>query len=75
MGTIVAAFIILGVEFRPDYRVLSYDRFAWFKDEEFRFMIAILAIFISIVFFSGNIDGDLLTRFRLDDGAFSNAIF
>jgi trk system potassium uptake protein TrkH len=66
IDTIVAAFIILGMSsFVLHYRVLTSDRFAWFKDEEFRFMIAILAIFISIVFFFGNINGDLLTRFRL----------
>jgi trk system potassium uptake protein TrkH len=66
IDTIVAVFIILGMSsFVLHYRVLWSDRFAWFKDEEFRFMIAILAIFISIVFFFGNIDGDLLTRFRL----------
>jgi len=66
MGTIVGVFIILGMScFVLHYRVLSSDRFAWFKDEEFRFMIAILAVSISIVFFFGNIEGDLLTRFRL----------
>ena len=41
---IVAVFIILGMSsFALHYRVLTSDRRAWFKDEEFRFMIFILA--------------------------------
>ena len=42
---IVAVFIILGMSsFTLHYKALTSDRLAWFKDEEFRFMIVILAV-------------------------------
>jgi trk system potassium uptake protein TrkH len=63
--TIVAIFIILGMSsFALHYKVLKSDRLGWFKDEEFRFMISILAIGILILVFFGGIQGDLATRFR-----------
>ena len=63
---IVAAFIILGMSnFSLHYRVLTSDRLAWFKDEEFRFMITILSVATMILIFFGGIEGDLATRFRL----------
>jgi trk/ktr system potassium uptake protein len=65
IDSIVAVFIILGMSsFVLHYRVLSTDRFAWFKDEEFRFMVVILAIATLIIFVFGQISGDLLTRLR-----------
>ena len=62
---IVAVFIILGMSsFTLHYRVLTSDRLAWFKDEEFRFMIAILATATAVLLFFGGIDGSLMERFR-----------
>jgi len=62
---IVAVFIILGMSnFTLHYKVLTTDRLAWFKDEEFKFMIAILAAATLVLLFFGGIEGDLLTRFR-----------
>ena len=62
---IVAVFIILGMSsFTLHYKVLTSDRLAWFKDEEFKFMITILAAATLILLFFGGIQGDLLTRFR-----------
>jgi len=62
---IIVIFIILGMSsFTLHYRVLTSDRLGWFKDEEFRFMISILAIGTLILIFFGGIDGDLLTRLR-----------
>jgi len=65
IDSIVAIFIIIGMSsFVLHYRVLSTDRFAWFKDEEFRFMIVILAIATLLVLAFGQINGDLPTRLR-----------
>jgi trk system potassium uptake protein len=62
---IVAVFIILGMSsFTLHYKVLTSDRSAWFRDPEFRFMIAILAITTTILLFFGGIDGGLMERFR-----------
>jgi len=64
--TIVAVFIILGMSsFSLHYKVLTKDRLAWFKDEEFRFMITILAAATVVLIFFGGIQGDLITKFRL----------
>jgi len=65
IDSIVAVFIILGMSsFVLHHRVLSSDRFAWFKDEEFRFMISILAVGTLILMFFGGIEGDWTARFR-----------
>ncbi len=62
---IVTVFIILGMSsFTLHYKVLTADRLAWFKDEEFRFMIAILGAATLVLIFFGGIEGDLLDRFR-----------
>ena len=62
---IVAVFIILGMSsFALHYRVLTSDRMAWFKDEEFRFMIIILAAATAVLLLAGGIQGDLADRFR-----------
>lgn len=62
---VVALFIILGMSsFTLHYRVLTSDRLAWFRDAEFRFMIAILAITTTVLLFFGGIDGGLMERFR-----------
>ena len=62
---IVAVFIILGMSsFSLHYKVLTSDRLGWFKDEEFRFMIAILAVATLILMFFGGIEGQLMDRFR-----------
>lgn len=62
---IIVIFIILGMSnFTLHYRVLTSDRLGWFKDEEFLFMISILAVGTLILIFFGGIQGDLLTRFR-----------
>ena len=62
---IIVVFILLGMSnFSLHYKVLTSDRFAWFKDEEFRFMISILAVGTLILIFFGGIHGDILTRFR-----------
>ena len=62
---IVAVFIILGMSsFSLHYKVLTTDRLGWFKDEEFRFMIAILAVATLILMFFGGIEGQLVDRFR-----------
>ncbi len=62
---IVAFFIILGMSnFTLHYKVLTSDRLAWFKDQEFRFMLSILAAATLVMLFFGGIQGDLLTRFR-----------
>ena len=62
---IVAVFIILGMSsFTLHYKVLTSDRLAWFRDAEFRFMIAILAITTTVLLFFGGIDGGLMERFR-----------
>jgi len=63
---IVAVFIILGMSsFTLHYRFLTSDRTAWFKDEEFRFMLAILALATAVLMLAGGIHGDLAERFRL----------
>ncbi len=65
IDAIVAVFIMLGMSsFALHYRVLKSDRLGWFKDEEFRFMIAILATGTLILVLFGGIEGDLLTRLR-----------
>jgi trk system potassium uptake protein TrkH len=62
---IVAVFIILGMSsFTLHYRVLTSNRLAWFKDEEFRFMLFVLVIATSVLLLAGGIDGDLATKFR-----------
>lgn len=62
---IIVIFIILGMSnFTLHYKVLTSDRLGWFKDEEFRFMISILAVGTLILIFFGGIQGDLLDRFR-----------
>ena len=62
---IVALFIILGMSsFTLHYKVLTSDRLGWFKDEEFRFMISILAVATLVLMFFGGIDGQLMERFR-----------
>jgi len=62
---IVALFIVLGMSsFTLHYKALTSDRLAWFKDEEFRFMIIILATATTILLFFGRIDGGLTERFR-----------
>ena len=62
---IVAVFIILGMSsFTLHYKVLTSDRLGWFKDEEFRFMIAILAVTTLVLMFFGGIEGQLVDRFR-----------
>jgi trk system potassium uptake protein TrkH len=62
---IVAVFIILGMSsFSLHYKVLTSDRLAWFKDEEFRFMISILAAATIILIFAGGIEGSPAERFR-----------
>ncbi|MDD1754337.1 MAG: TrkH family potassium uptake protein, partial [Methanothrix sp.] len=64
--TIVAVFIILGMSsFSLHYKVLTEDRLAWFRDEEFKFMLTILAAATVILIFFGGIQGDLLTKIRL----------
>jgi trk system potassium uptake protein TrkH len=63
---IVAVFTILGMSsFSLHYKVLTSDRFGWFRDEEFRFMISILAVGTLVLIFFGGIEGDILTKFRL----------
>jgi trk system potassium uptake protein TrkH len=65
MEAIIAIFIILGMSnFTLHYKVLTSDRSGWFKDEEFRFMVSILAVGTLILMIFGGIQGDLLTRFR-----------
>ena len=65
IDAIVAVFIILGMSsFVLHYRVLTSDRLAWFKDEEFRFMLRILAVATLVLMLAGGIQGDLLERFR-----------
>ena len=65
IDAIVAVFIVFGMSsFTLHYKSLKSDRLGWFKDEEFRFMIAVLAIGTLILIFFGGIQGDLLTRFR-----------
>ncbi len=62
---IVALFIVLGMSsFTLHYKVLTSDRTAWLKDEEFRFMLAILAAATSVLVFFGGIEGSLVDRFR-----------
>lgn len=62
---IVAIFIILGMSrLTLHYTVLTSDRLAWFRDEEVRFMIFILAATTLILMFFGGIDGHLQDRFR-----------
>ncbi len=62
---IVAMFIILGMSsFTLHYKVLTSDRLAWLKDEEFRFMLFILAIATAVLLLAGGIEGDLATKFR-----------
>ncbi len=62
---IVAIFIILGMSsFALHYKVLTSDRLAWLKDEEFRFMLIILAAATTILIFFGGINGPLAERFR-----------
>jgi len=63
--TIVAIFIILGMSsLTLHYKALTSDRLAWFKDEEFRFMLFILAGATIVLIFFGGIDGQLAERFR-----------
>jgi trk system potassium uptake protein len=74
IDAIVAVFIILGMSsFSLHYRVLTADKLGWFRDEEFRFMIAILSIGTAILVLFGGIEGDLSTKFRL--GAFQVVSF
>jgi trk system potassium uptake protein TrkH len=62
---IVAVFIILGMSsFTLHYKVLTSDRLAWLKDEEFRFMLFVLAIATAVLLLAGGIEGDLATKFR-----------
>jgi trk system potassium uptake protein len=62
---IVALFIILGMSsFTLHYRALTSERLAWFRDEEFRFMLSILAVATGVLIFFGGIDGGLAERFR-----------
>ena len=62
---IVAVFIILGMSsFALHYRAITSDRLAWLRDEEFRFMLIILAAATAILIFFGGIDGGLAERFR-----------
>jgi trk system potassium uptake protein TrkH len=62
---IVAVFIILGMSsFTLHYRVLTSDRLAWFKNEEFRFMLIILALATSVLMLAGGIEGGLMDKFR-----------
>jgi len=62
---IVAVFIILGMSsFTLHYRMLTSDRLAWLKDEEFRFMLIILAIATSVLLLAGGLQGDAATKFR-----------
>jgi trk system potassium uptake protein TrkH len=62
---IVAVFIILGMSsFNLHYRVLTSDRLAWFKNEEFRFMLIILALATAVLMLAGGIQGDLADKFR-----------
>lgn len=62
---IVAVFIILGMSsFILHYKVLTSQRLAWFKDEEFLFMATILAAATGVLIFFGGIDGSLAERFR-----------
>jgi trk system potassium uptake protein TrkH len=65
IDVIILIFIILGMSsFSLHYRVLTSDRRGYFKDEEFKFMISLLAIGTLILILFGGIQGDLLTRFR-----------
>ncbi len=62
---IVAVFIILGMSsFTLHYKVLTKDRMGWFRDEEFKFMISILAAATLVLMFFGGIEGQLVDRFR-----------
>ena len=62
---IVAVFIILGMSnFGLHYKVVTRDRLGWFRDEEFRFMISILAVGTIILILFGGIEGDWIERFR-----------
>ena len=62
---IVAIFIVIGMSsLTLHYRVLTSDRLAWLRDEEFRFMLIILAAATAILIFFGGIDGGLAERFR-----------
>ncbi len=65
IDAIVALFIILGMSsFTLHYKVLTSDRLGWFKDEEFKFMITILAVATLVLMFFGGIDGQIVDRFR-----------
>jgi trk system potassium uptake protein TrkH len=65
IDAIVALFIILGMSsFTLHYKVLTSDRLGWFKDEEFRFMISILAVATLVLMFFGGIEGQMVDRFR-----------
>lgn len=65
IDAIVALFIILGMSsFTLHYKVLTSDRLGWFKDEEFKFMISILAVATLVLMFFGGIDGQIMDRFR-----------
>jgi trk system potassium uptake protein TrkH len=62
---IVAIFIVIGMSsLTLHYRVITSDRLAWLRDEEFRFMLIILAGATAILIFFGGIDGGLAERFR-----------
>lgn len=62
---IVAVFVILGMSsFTLHYRALTSKSLAWFKDEEFRFMVFILAAATIILILFGGIEGSLAERFR-----------
>ena len=62
---IVAIFIVIGMSsLTLHYRVITSDRLAWLRDEEFRFMLIILAAATAILIFFGGIDGGLAERFR-----------
>ncbi len=62
---IVAVFIILGMSsFTLHYRALTSKSLAWIKDEEFRFMVFILAAATIMLILFGGIEGSLTERFR-----------
>jgi trk system potassium uptake protein TrkH len=62
---IVMIFIFLGAtNFTLHYKVLTRERWGWFKDPELKFFALILAAATTILILFGGIEGDPLTRFR-----------
>lgn len=62
---IVALFIILGMSsFTLHYTVLTRDKKAWLRDEEFRIMLYILAAATVVLTLFGGIDGTFSDRLR-----------